>query len=877
MKIKSFFISIFSIVIALATVACGENYIDEPVSNTEIDTDEISGGIEMDTISSYHKYEFKYSDDVVELNEEQISYLDDNYTILPGDLSIHIKAVTPEGTFPKEGAIIVIPQSGNKVPLPYMGRIDWIDGNTMHMSEVDLEQVYSYLDLDVRLNTEQLSELYGVEYYINDAGVNEISDNEFFDLAPACAQRNKLKLGEEDNQTPPLLVSSPFEENSVEDRKQGTITLRRVDDGYELSISQAFKHPEITDKYPVEINPEGKIILRPLYKKVKKIIRDNFNEVDIVDEGWEIDFGCALNFAIKSSKVLKPISIKTPTFAAIIPIPYTPLNIWLRDRIEIGIEGSINFGFGWNSKVQITTHKELRGDEVIKKEINSDFNWENGLKWKMKNLTMNGSIYYENIIGTHISGCPLALMTKQKATLSGSADILDDELWAKNPMLSFDITTKAYIYAMDPREWTNLGYSVGFAAPPISYDHFPVFPQCNNPLGLRAVASSNAELTYESDIFYLLAPLIKSPDINIVDDSWFIDRSDSNIFKSGKASFVSRKGFTSNYIMKLSGLDPAKNYYAIPSCKIFGKKYYSNPIPFSSAALRLGIIGPSNIRYDDNYASITFAYDNNGRVSRIYNTMSDIRAYFSYEPMTIKSIEYNYDDDGYYVPQYCSLFSNMKFDEESGVLTSFRWCEDGDYGNVKLYYDSDYHLTGLSGNATDGYSASSFDWDEDGRLLKFTNIDSEGYNTIFEYRYPLLKESDKNHHLQWTIFAGMPFDVLGMGRLVGRPTSYLPSGLKITEKYEDHIEVEDIPIKYKFNKDNSISSESYKVNNQWVEFPYGYRMVGMSDEELNRDKFFGTSRSGSALSQSTIFPIKSLNLFGSKKRKENFSRLFHLK
>lgn len=844
--------------------ACGENYIDEPVSSDEYYLPEKR--IEMDTTSSHHLYKYKYAEGVVEFTSEQTACLDDSKKVLPGDLKIYLNHEVPEGLIPKQGTIIVIPQSGEKVPLPYMGRIEYIDGVEMRMSEVRLEDVFSDLEMDIRLNAEQLSELPAVVYTVDDASAEEITDNEFFENAPSSALKNAVDGADATMTTGRSRASSPFTDDTVDDREQGSIELRKIEGGFQISASQAFKHPKLSEKYPVEIEAEGMITFRPLYKEIKKTIKDSYEEKQYEEEGWEIDFGTKLGFEISNNSLGRPLAIKTPTLGAVVPIPYTTLLLWFRDRLEIGLKGAVNFGFGWNNKTQFKVRKEIRNGEVVKSSIESDFNWQDGLKWEVERLTMTGSFYIQNNLASHLGGCSLALMGKQKATLSGTADVLDAALYAKNPMLSFDLSTSAHIYMMDPRDWTNLGWNISCSAPPISYDRFAIFPQCDNAVGLRGKGSPDGEVKYQNDIFYLLWPLVRKLDMDIVDEEWFNNRSESHVFGHFEPSFVDRKNFVSNYKLQFTGLNPEREYYAVPKCNVLGKEYYGTPIPLAATKLRIGIIGPGRYMGYDMDVYVSFAYGNDGRISMIDNRMADTKSYFTYNPAQIKSVEYVVDEHNNYVPRYVSNIKNMKFDEKSGVLTSCRWYEDGDYGNVKLYYDDQYHLTGVSDHGTDGSSTTSIEWDKDGRLLRI-NSHEDGGGTVMDFKYPaVFDESNKNTHLQWTLIAGMGFGELGMGRLVGRPTSYLPTGVVITEKYSDGTDVTAYSIKYEFNEDGSVAKESYNVEGIWVHMPYGYRMVGVSDEEIARDKFLGTSRNSGQNTKRQ--PFVNFKLFG-KKRKTN--------
>ena len=155
---KNYLSIIIAATMALFAASCGENYIDEPSTP---DTD-ASAGMEIDSISSKSVFNYVYNDDVVEISDELAEW------IMPDELTFSEKQeirfkpglANHKELIPKIGQIIVSQPRGDQMPAGYMGRVTRTtplgDAYVIDTEIVQLKDVYKDLELDYRLNAEQL-------------------------------------------------------------------------------------------------------------------------------------------------------------------------------------------------------------------------------------------------------------------------------------------------------------------------------------------------------------------------------------------------------------------------------------------------------------------------------------------------------------------------------------------------------------------------------------------------------------------------------------------------------------------------------------------------------------------------------------------------
>lgn len=254
--------------VAAMVVSCGENDILEP-SVTNKDNAE---KLELDTVTSRFKYEYTYNDGVVELNDEHFAWFDPSNVARVKQDVIYLKENTPEKFIPKKGDVFVVNNGSNSfLPFGYMGRVDWVDTDArpiaVHVKDATLEEVYKELDLDVRLNAEQMKNLPFAYAVIDDGSIEETTDEAAGNKILSHA--DKPGTGDKDNKKNP--------EIKVEINPDGSFKLA-------LALAFDFKSKNLTFK------PNGYVSIRPLYNEKRVLIHDSMTYEDKRDEAWQINY-----------------------------------------------------------------------------------------------------------------------------------------------------------------------------------------------------------------------------------------------------------------------------------------------------------------------------------------------------------------------------------------------------------------------------------------------------------------------------------------------------------------------------------------------------------------------------------------------------------
>lgn len=183
---------------------------------------------------------------------------------------------------------------------------------------------------------------------------------------------------------------------------------------------------------------------------------------------------------------------------------------------------------------------------------------------------------------------------------------------------------------------------------------------------------------------------------------------------------------------------------------------------------------------------VTFEYDSEGRPQKVSMKLDEeysMTSSFSYDPMVIINTTTEYYDDE--VEITTSTWSDFKFSDDGKRITSFKWVEDGDGGNVTIKYDPDDHIISIRDNATDGSTVTTFDWDVYGRLLKThtVEIDDEWPEDLtLTYTYGDKEVECSSHMYPYIMSMEEPW--FFMTGLFGDGPAYLPTGFNYNDKYE---------------------------------------------------------------------------------------------
>ena len=809
---KNYLPIIITATMALFAASCGENYIDEPSTP---DTD-ASAEMEIDSISSKSVFNYVYNDNVVEISDELAEW------IMPDELTFSEKQeirfkpglANHKELIPKIGQIIVSQPRGDQMPAGYMGRVTRTtplgDAYVIDTEIVQLEDVYKDLELDYRLNAEQLR---------NTTAIMATSDYDH-------DQPLIWEEGEEDPVSSPMKLRKTWDGISLEPKKIGN--------GYQMVVDGSYDPGK---KYPLKFHPKVTITLRPVYKEIRKMIVDNVSGETIESECWELIINGNIGADFNSSKndALKTLWVRFPTnsmlFSAGVPIR-------VYNSLRWGLRGKISASVDINARFCIKTEHITSSDGTSSwgaSQTNSD--WGKDLQFKFGGLDIEGSFGAEQLLGSRIEGAMPLIVFNQTAFLTGKADIADINLYKANPMisgewkrsLSFRIP-KGYIKWMEPK------FDIKYSLPTIQGDLFPIFPQIEGWEVDRRKDSPVADVTYRTNLFCLLYWWIPDVEFDIVSEEWLESPSARYVVDHIKPQLDGFRLFDYKYRFNVSGLKPGVNYYAVPICG----GYYGQPLSLAPSSKRLGIIGP--MEHNPEYRAL-FAYDNAGRVKLFDNSFIQEKISISYDPFVMTMREYWFDNNGNYVPYPDDSpvsFTDASFDEKAGVLKECRSTDDGEPLRLKLYYNENYNLTGMAG----GGMTVSLEWDSDGKLISAIHTE-EDYIEKYEFQYPLKLDDFRNARSQWTLITGLPTLYFGNMRLVGRASTYLPTRVTTTLIEDGEKNVTTMDLKYDINKgDGSIEAEYLRVDGEWLRLPYGYRNVSVSPEVYDRDQFLGTTRSG---------------------------------
>lgn len=847
-KIQSVLMLLF---VAAMVVSCGENDILEPSVTNKDNTEKL----ELDTVTSRFKYEYTYNDGVVELNDEHFAWFDPSNVARVKQDVIYLKENTPEKFIPKKGDVFVVNNgSSSFLPFGYMGRVDWVDTDArpiaVHVADATLEEVYKELDLDVRLNAEQLKSLPYAYAVIDDESIEETTDE---------AAGNKI-----------LAHADKPVTDDKDNKKNPEIKVERDPDGsFKLALALAFdlKSKNLT------VKPNGYVSIRPLYNEKRVLIHDSMTYEDKRDEAWQINYNGKIELVCEADKDLnKPnkktnVVFKGRTFYAKLPLAALgipgPMYLNINYKPTVKLSGSVSTAVGLKGNNIIKLKSTSTQDEVIDSDSKTDLDWGNDFKIYFDRLKFSGSLSTELNFVSNLSYTPLAGACKTTIALGGSADVFDRNLLRVNPKIGLNISARLGAYIMkDPLDYEEEGPGIWLNFDILNSDVFPIFPQFDYTYCSLDKKAHIGTFKYDSDISYLLYPqatnkMVKQ-NVTFVTEDWLENQLDKYVVKTADPVAQQYKGFTTRYMATVSGLKDNVKYYAVPTVAILNfMKYYGNPVPISEVpSQRICAIGPDYAQtlVDGERLYMTIAYDEKGRPKRIFDTMNAMDTYISYDPLTIKGREYRINEYGireYDTPTY---ITNVVRDEKSGVMTSCRWHDNEDSGTNKFYYDDQYHITGFSNSGTDGWSTMKATWDKRGCLTNIHITDDTGSVTDFTYSY---RDDDEYANTQgnWTLATGTFMDDLVFGRLLGRAPSHLPTKLVITSIDKEPNQpattsVTSCNISYKFagGGDNRyIESEKWSVREDGdgysLTMPYAYRNITVDEDVLKNDKAVGMNRS----------------------------------
>ena len=159
-----------------------------------------------------------------------------------------------------------------------------------------------------------------------------------------------------------------------------------------------------------------------------------------------------------------------------------------------------------------------------------------------------------------------------------SSDVCSSDLnFKNNPNVSLDATVSTPLfYAFDLDKFDETNYTIEIFKYTKNIGSFPIFPQLDDICGFRQKGSPTAEITYSTDPWYLLAPLVaaKGAKLNMcfASSKWKDDPVDGYIVKTETPEEVYKDGLNVTYKASIDNLSKNESYCGIPRFEMLGIK-----------------------------------------------------------------------------------------------------------------------------------------------------------------------------------------------------------------------------------------------------------------------------------------------------------------
>ena len=732
--------------LSFSVQSCAENDIFENMTSGGALPDDDPRS-DIDSVSSWRHYDYVYKPDVVEISDAQLNALiiDTEFgVILPGASSIKFEPDIDRSLIPNVGEILLCNTDKPQTPFGIAGRVTSITHGAnsieVKLSPVELTDVYEYLDLDERLNMEQLA---NTPIIIETDGVGDartLSEEEFFEGAPSCYAaylQNKAENARLSSK-PQRLIPNPL--------KDGMDFNYAIDKNTQLNVNCIYKYKageyvdlKFTAKNKSDINSSLSVTLgfkcklKTAYNKIRIVngkVDKKLSEIGF-DAGYEASFGGKIS--------LKCFEIPFPLIRVNIPTTIPTVGMGLMYQFSTGMEGEINATLGYKGNMtymfkinELEAGSVELNDESMANMANKDkspftIQTENG---KISELKFKGNVYIENKfmlvpVMANIMTTPFGVEISPKFTFGTEIDFANKDLYKDNPEVTLDGKLKVEGGILEISKeglgsiFQFLGAQISGTAGvkydmpkffisisktfnPLSIDLFHVFPQVINPSVVRTKDSPMATLEYESSAVYLFnnafttAPSLQPAYIEsfkVVNQDYINGNTDeSNVIGYFKPEYTYHKEGTLRDFFKveISGLVDDIKYYAIPVIKVFGLlTYEGEKILLRDSMQRLSVIGPvthmfANIELPQYKEYMKIKYGPGGSISKIDNRINDTEAHYFYDSYSnlkeLKYFEYDYVSDENSVEtrflDCCTTYYNINVDKKTGVLIS---CSSRDY------------------------------------------------------------------------------------------------------------------------------------------------------------------------------------------------------
>ena len=534
----------------LSVQSCAENDIFENmISGGALPDDDPQSDI--DSVSSWRRYDYVYKPDVVEMTDEQLKALiiDTEFgLILPSAQTINFEPDIDRSLIPNVGEILISNTDNPQTPFGIAGRVASISHGAnsieVKLSPVELTDVYEYLDLDERLNMEQIA---NTPIIIETDGVGNartLSEEEFFEGSSSCYAaylQNKTENARVSSK-PQRLVTNPIKDDFDFDVNLDQNTSLKGKFEYkafeyvDLKLTaekKLDKNSFLSNRLSVTLGFKCK--LKTAYNRIR------IENGEVVEKLSEIGFDTRCETSLGGKISLKCFEIPFPVIRVSIPTSIPGVGMGLMYQFSTGMEGNIDATLGHKGNMtymfkinELEAESGELNDESMANLANKDkspftIQTENST---ISELKFEGEVYIENKfmlvpVMANIMA-PAGVEISPKFMLATEFDFANKNLYKDNPRVTLDSELKVKGGLLEfPKEslgsiFQFLGVQKSTAGvkydmpefifsksktfeifPPVNV--FRVFPEVLNPAVVRTKDSPIATLEYESSSFYLLS------------------------------------------------------------------------------------------------------------------------------------------------------------------------------------------------------------------------------------------------------------------------------------------------------------------------------------------------------------------------------------
>lgn len=551
---------------------------------------------------------------------------------------------------------------------------------------------------------------------------------------------------------------------------------------------------------------------------------------------------------------MKPKYFRIPVVIA--GVPYQ-IRFVVGSRTDVGVFGNVQWDFGFDYTYTMHTGFMLSGMSLEMMPVETVQG--DGSPFKVENkFSFDAGMYLQfpthvtfPVVHEKLSGIVLQATPRLELTASGEVDFTNKEenIYTVNPEIALDLATdvgaKWYV-RLPGTKWKKCTTPISLSLPTLNLLTCPLLPEALPQTQRKDGATTGTvRWTLADPPLYgsFLGLCSKAPKMIVTD-------ADGKLFATLDGGVYDKLNHATVFQATVTGMDPNKDYYAVPVVDIFNFTMRGTPVKMGDYALPSQLL--TGIHNSILGQVLTLSYNPDGTLKRLYWKPDDEGA---------EEVLYTYPDkpqaEGYMLPTQIEMytwgknnyenetltreevtrFTSIKYDN-TGRITSAH-CHDQELptdpepesGTVTFFYDPSHgHLTEMRGGGGKMTLAWKATENANGRIYQLTGLtvrDEEGDGMSGNWQYG--NDATANAHGQWTVAffndAFLPFQFAG---IMGEAPNVLPN--KITMMSEG--EASTALFSYKLDNIGYVSRESI------TSFVEGY-----GDYTFNMDYTYSGGRS----------------------------------